>query len=457
MAYVFLRYLRAEQSFDQIDVFEQQDSFGGVWTSSPKDAHPDVSIPQTNPNFPLDEPISSNAFLTPMYEGLETNIPNNLMKFSDAPFGQTDQLFPTRETVLQYLKEYGEDVRDLIQFKTQVVDVQLRQEPLQDTWEVETKRLGSDKTSKCVYDAVVVANGHYTVPSLPNIKGIKEWAQAHPDVIAHSKYYQNPASYKDKKVIVIGNSASGVDIAHQISTVAKLPVLNSSRSESPLSFGASWKRPVPEISEFLPLSAGDRAVRFKDSSIETNIDAVLFCTGYYYNFPFLPSLQRQLIDTGERVKHLYRQTFFIDHPSLAFIGLPSKILPFRTFEGQAAAIARVWANRLALPSKIVMEQLEEQEVLKRGNGRGFHVLPVPQDVNYHDDMVDWASTAGDCEHGKLPPKWSDKERWQRSIFPKIKQAFAERGEDRRYVKSIEDLGFDYDQAREEEGQMKNTC
>lgn len=454
----FFRYLRAEHHFEKIDIFEQQSSFGGVWNYSPVDGDATISVPQTDPNAPLDRPICRHersfvgdqdghaTFLTPMYEGLETNIPHCLMQYSDASSLQAYQLFPARETVVDYLAEYAEDVKDLVYFQTQVVDIQLKQAALQDVWMVETKRLASGKISKEEYDAVVVANGHYDVPSLPDIKGIREWNEANPGAIAHSKLYRNPRGYANKKVVVVGNSASGVDIASQISTVAKHPVLNSTRSDSPLSFGAIWKRNVLEIVEFLSPFSGSRAIRFQDGSIETGIDAVLFCSGYYYSFPFLSSLRPKLIDTGERVEHLYRQLFYIDHPTLAFLGLPSKIIPFRTFEGQAAVIARVWTNRLTLPPKHQMKLSEEQEVAERGSGRTFHVLPFPKDFDYHNDMVDWVLQATESVHGKTPPKWSEKETWQRKRFPLIKKAFAERGENRRFVKSVQELGFEYEKS-----------
>ena len=385
-------------------------------------------------------------FLTPMYEGLETNIPHVLMQYSDAPSLQDQQLFPTRESVLKYLEDYAEDIRELVHFRTQVVKIQLNHEMVQDIWTVETRRLDLGKTSTQEYDAVVVASGHYSVPSLPDIEGIQEWNKTYQGAIAHSKFYRNPGRYADKKVVVVGNSASGVDIANQIGSVAKHPVLNSTRSDSPLSFGATWKKNVPEIAEFLSPSSDDRAIRFKDGNVEANVDAVLFCTGYHYSLPFLSSLRPKLIDTGERVQHLYRHLFYINHPSLAFIGLPSKIIPFRTFQGQAAVIARVWANRLALPSADRMKQWEEHEASERGLGRTFHVLPFPKDFTYHNELVDWAQTAADSGDGQVPPRWSQKETWQRERFPLIKKAFAERGEDRHVVMTVEDLGFVYDLA-----------
>ena len=385
-----------------------------------------------------------------MYDRLETNIPHSLMRYSDAPSLQDHQLFPAREIVVQYLEEYAKDVQDMVHFQTQVVDIHLKHGTPQDVWTLETKTLTSNEVSREEYDAVVVANGHYTVPKLPDIQGIQEWDKANPGAIAHSKFYRTPAQYANKKVLVVGNSASGVDIANQIGTVARHPVLNSTRSKSPLSFGAMWKRTVPEIAEFLPPRRSDRAIQFRDGSVETGVDAILFCTGYFYSYPFLSTLSPKLIDTGERVQHIYRHVFYIELPSLAFIGLPSKIIPFRTFEGQAAVIARVWANRLTLPTKARMDQWEEHEMAERGSGRSFHVLPFPKDFDYHNDMVDWALQATDPEHGKIPPKWSKRETWQRERFPLIKKAFGERGEDRHSVRSAEELGFDYDTATAQE-------
>ncbi|KAF6233957.1 hypothetical protein HO173_007787 [Letharia columbiana] len=130
------KYLLAENCFDTIDVFEQQASFGGVWNYS-NDPIDTIDIPQTNPHQPLDEPIwrpCSNpngvangaqkaTFVSPMYERLETNIPHSIMKFSDMPSLEDHQLFPSREVVTQYLEDYGEDVKHLVSFQTQVMDI----------------------------------------------------------------------------------------------------------------------------------------------------------------------------------------------------------------------------------------------------------------------------------------------------------------------------------------------
>lgn len=417
-----------------------------------------------NPDQPLEEPIwhaesvkgdhtnveSYATFISPMYERLETNIPHCLMKHSDASSLEAHQLFPTREVVIQYLGEYAEDVRHLVHFQMQVIDVRQKSQEAQNDWVVQFKSLQSNEVSEKGYDAIVVANGHYTVPTLPDIKGIREWNQVNKGIVSHSKFYRRPEPFTDKKVMIVGNSASGVDIASQIATVCKHPVLNCTRSYSPLTYEAKYKETVPEIVEFLPRAHGTRAVLLANGRIEKDIDAILFCTGYFYSFPFLSSITPKLISTGERVQNLYKHLFYIPNPTLAFIGLPSKIIPFRTFEGQSAVVARVWSRRLELPPKLEMYKWEKGVIEERGIGKPFHVLPFPKDFEYHNKLVAWAFSAQGGLSG-VPLKWTEKETWLRERFPAIKKAFADKGEERHTVRTVEELGFNYDGWLREQG------
>ena len=462
MAY---RYLLAENCFQIIDVFEQQASFGGVWTYY-KDPVGKIDSPQTNQHQPLDETVCQSrlnqnviagdaqqaAFVSPMYEDLETNVPQSLMKFSDSPSSEDQQLFPRREIVIKYLEDYGEDVRYLVSFQTQVMGIH---QTRPGTHQVRFKNLQDGTVYEKSYDAVLVASGHYAVPSIPNIKGIKEWDQVNPGVISHTKYYRSPEPFTDKKVLVVGNAASGTDIASQVGEVSKHPLLMSQRSQSILAFTASYKEIVPEIAEFLPKSQGRRGVRFVDGRVEEDFDAILFATGYYYSFPFLSSLEPEIISTGERVQHLYKQIFYIDDPTIAFLGLPSKVVPFRTIEGQAAVTARVWAGRLELPSKMEMSKWEETIIAERGAGKAFHVLLFPKDFEYHNELVNWAARATG-QGGKLPMRWSEKETWERERFPEIKRAFANKGRARHDIKTLQQLGFDYDAWLKEQGSQNGA-
>ncbi|KAL9011060.1 MAG: hypothetical protein Q9173_004060 [Seirophora scorigena] len=450
------KQLLAEDHFQAIDVFEQQASTGGVWNYNSYAPSQELSVPQSNPHQPLEEPRWESPglveqiqpkplFVTPMYDQLESNIPHFLMKHSDDSSLEDQPLFAGHESVLQYLNRYAEGVRHLVNFRSQVYDVQLEKDRGKDQWLVCTKDLVSRRVTEKIYDAVVVASGHYYVPMVPDIPGIQRWNEAYPGAITHSKYYRTPDAFKDKKVIVVGNSASGVDIAAQISTVSSLPLLNSKRSAAPEHQRiAPWKLDMPEIAEFLaPSASRPRAVRFTNNEIECNIEAIVFCTGYYYSFPFLSSLRPPVIITGERVENLYKHIVSIPHPTLAFIGLPYKIIPFRTYEGQAAVVARIWSGRLSLPPHRQMRAWEAQRIREKGAGKKFHELANLEDFRYHNDLVDWALKAqpgkGDDEF-TVPPRWSKEDEVVRKNIPAIKEAFAEMGHARHAVGSLDELG-----------------
>lgn len=68
-----------------------------------------------------------------------------------------------------------------------------------------------------VYDAVMVCNGHYKDPLLPNIKGQEKFKGRQ----WHSHDYRSPEEFKDKRVLLVGAGPSGTDIAVQIAAVAK--------------------------------------------------------------------------------------------------------------------------------------------------------------------------------------------------------------------------------------------
>ncbi|KAF7192625.1 Thiol-specific monooxygenase [Pseudocercospora fuligena] len=461
------KYLLAEKAFSRITIFEQRSTTGGLWNYIPCDSESalDVSIPQTSPHAGLDQPIWKNSneandgqeqaqFMTAVYERLETNIPRGLMGFSDLEWPEDCQLFPKHEDVLEYIEQYAKDVLHLIQFRTQVLDVRPHS---QDQWLVKTQAVEQKIAStpvEEVYDAVIVASGHYAVPYIPDVVGIQDWNRAHPGLISHSKYYRKPENYTGKKVIVVGNSASGIDIGAQIATVCKLPLLMSQKSESYLNVGGASpeKQEKPEIIEYLPESRG---VKFADGTTETDIDAVVYCTGYFYSYPFLESLDPPVVSTGRRVENIYHHLFYRQRPTLSFLVLNQKVIPFPFAEVQSALVARVLSGRLTLPSEEDMRAWEEDNVKEAGEGTSFHVLKFPKDADYLNMLHDWAVSVDETKEGvngavgKTPPYWSEKQYWIRERFPNIKKAFNDLGEARHKTRRLEDVGYDFEAWRRE--------
>jgi hypothetical protein len=277
-----------------------------------------------------------------------------------------------------------------------------------------------------------------------------------------------------QKVLIIGNSASGTDLAAQIAPHCTPPLLISSRSP-PTQFLPSTSTTetasLPEIAHF---NTEERSIAFKNSHVEHDIDAIIFCTGYLYSFPFLTSLDPPLINlhgpnAGTRVQNLYQHIFYRPHPTLSFIALPQRIIPFPLSEAQASVIARYLSGRLSLPSDQKMKAWEDERLgRKRRDGVGsdgerkFHLLGYPEDAEYINFLHDWAlqasplrahdSSSSGSNPGteykhvveKMPPFWGEEEHWMRERTPLIKKAARELGARRRAeVKTLEELGFDF--------------
>jgi cation diffusion facilitator CzcD-associated flavoprotein CzcO len=464
--------LLAERAFEKIDILEQRHEVGGIWNLTTNILSERTPIPQLDTDCDIESQTFSelkndttgemaerdrvDRFETPLYDLLETNIPKQLMQYANRPFADDLPLFPRHQSVLDYCKQYAEDVTSLIRFGCRVSEVRAIGEGTQDDghcsgWSVTTV---DDETSDLgvrEYDAVVVASGHFSVPYIPAIKGIEAWSTSYCGSIIHSKAYRHPDMFTDKRVIVVGNSASGTDIGAQIGEVCKHPLLQSSRTES-LFFspeGVPWKEDVPEIVEFLDPEKYYRSVRLADGRVERDVDTVLFATGYFYSFPFL-KVDPPVITSGLRTRDVYRQLFHIRYPTLAFPVLPQRIVPFPMAENQAAVIARVWSGRLTLPHEEEMRVWEKEMLEERGDGKAMHILNFPEDADYLNMLYDWASSATPHQGlqndgvGLLGTRWDDKRRWMRSQIPVIKMAHAERKEDRFSVRTVEELGFDFE-------------
>lgn len=371
------------------------------------------------------------------------------MGFQDLDWPQESQLFPKHETVLKYIQDYGADVQDLIQYETQVLDVSPISPNPSSPWKVLTRDIRSDAQIEEEYDAVIVANGHFIVPYIPDIPDVRAWNETYPGAITHAKYYRDPAEYAGKKVVVIGNSASGSDISTQIAQYCAHPLLWSMKSPSIFKVGTSpAKRELPPIAKFLPSTRG---VEFEDGTVENDVDAVVFATGYFYSLPFLENVEPRLIRDGSHVQHTYQHVFYTPRPTLSFLALPQRVIPFPVAEAQAAAVARVYSGRLALPPIDAMQDWERGVIEEMGDGRNFHLLPFPKDGNYINEMARWALSATPRDglenegKGKVPPTWGEWEFWCRENFPKIRAAFGALGEKRFGVRTLEEVGFSFEE------------
>ncbi|KAI1191394.1 FAD/NAD(P)-binding domain-containing protein [Nemania serpens] len=442
------------------------------------------------------------VFPNPMYDNLHTNIPHTLMRYSDLGFTAADgkgkgthegcEIFPPRQVVQEYLEQYARDVRHMVRFSTLVTDVSLQtpssstpgpgQPRIQEKWTVRSTNLMTDVSRTETYDALVVATGHYSAPYIPPVApDMSEFAAAHPGVVSHSKTYRVASAFAGKRVVVVGSGPSGLDIASQISAVCASPLIISARSPIPddtaehLAVGDKV-RIVGPIKRFLideqgievgsaptSLNTGSEGEGEEATERISNVDAILFCTGYLYTFPFfsassLPASTPALITDGRRVHGVARHFLHTHHPTLVFPALPYKIIPLPLAEAQAAVFARLWSNRLPLPSHEQLQRWEREDEEGRGfegsrvsrPGKPFHTFPKGGDALYINALHDWALRAGGGEEGKgkgkEPPFWGDEELWQRSIYAQAKIKFEETG---CKAKTLEELGFRHEKLARE--------
>ncbi|KPM35642.1 hypothetical protein AK830_g10932 [Neonectria ditissima] len=453
------KYFLAEKKFSKIQLFEQRATPGGVWNYTPLVREQGFTVPRTQPSSLPDQAIwpkegGEVEFMSPIYDLLETNIPNSLMCYSDVEFPQGSPLFPKHAAVLQYLKDYADGLTPYISYRTQVLNVQKPSSQPNGPWQVEVLDLKANEITKTEFDAVVVASGHYNDPFIPHITGLVEFDKAYPGAVSHSKFYRRPDDFTDKKVIVVGNSASGVDVSVQLSTVAKLPVFVSEKEKPSIvqpQADTPWAENVPEIVEFLPEKRG---VRFANGRVELDIDSVIFCTGFHYSYPFLKNVEPSIVvPSGSHADHLWEHILYTADPTLAFLSVPQRIVPLPVSEAQSAVIGRIWSGRLSPPSKREMDAWVDDQHRVKGEGKAIHVMTSPEDVDYVNRLHHLSGTAAKASdlglendgEGKRPPYWNLETRWVRERVPKIKLASRAVGERRHELRTLKDLGFDYEE------------
>jgi hypothetical protein len=114
-----------------------------------------------------------------------------------------------------------------------------------DGWRAETSE-GSEW-----HPAIISATGRFGAPIMPHFPGADDFA----GTLIHAREYLGGEPYTGKRVMVVGNGPSGVDIVTELADVAQTPVLFSQRTGLILSprypFGLP-KHLWVMIGEFLP-------------------------------------------------------------------------------------------------------------------------------------------------------------------------------------------------------------
>ncbi|KAJ8664231.1 hypothetical protein QAD02_005893 [Eretmocerus hayati] len=329
------RHLAVHQDKFEFTVYERSNEIGGIWLYNEKTGLDDDGYP-----------VHSS-----MYRDLRANVPMVLMGFPDYRRNkESDGACLTHRAVLDYLIEYANqfDLYRFIQFHTVVERVEF--EPLSGNynstkgkWKVKTRDTKSGQMKVFFYDAIMVCNGHFFEPNIPQIPGLDKFEG---DVL-HSHDYRMPEFLYGKRAIVLGAAVSGVDIALEISKAAELVYLSHNYPRK-LNGRSSNIVEIAGIDSFR-----DGVFILKDGSNVTGVDALIFCTGYRYSYPFLSeSTSVRVIDN--QVMPLYKHVINVEHPSMGFIGIPQSIIPMPLFHLQVQYFVSLLMCKFSLPSKAEM-------------------------------------------------------------------------------------------------------
>ncbi|KAK4547571.1 hypothetical protein LTR36_000528 [Oleoguttula mirabilis] len=439
----------------RVTIFERKTGPGGVWNTAPGNGY----------------------WPSPVYEGLETNVPRTLMTFSDHPWDASVSLFPQSSQVNDYLHTYAAKLRGsypdeqqvlkkqvlTFQYRTEVQKLRKGTHGMTAEWKIESKQynLGQPPIVKSqAYAGIVVAIGNYHDVFMPDRPGFSEWRQMLPNTVLHSVDYRNPRDFTNMTVLVIGNSASGWDISSQLAaTTARVTV--STRRFNP-QVGNAQVSPgceaAPAIDCFDPST---RSVRFVDGRILTGVDRLIYCTGYVYDLSFIKEgkgkKEQPLFDSGLKVKNVYKHMFYTQDPSLAFVGLPKMSAAFTVAEAQSAVIARVLSTRLAIPCmpfRVTWEnEYNDEWIYQMQEGlateEGYHSVQLSLDKDYVNELLAWSMSVGDSPesiNAQPPPYWCECFDKARAESRSIRNAFQARGQRRHEITSLKSIGFTHLQA-----------
>lgn len=174
----------SQDGFD-VTVFEKEPTVGGVW--APSRAYP----------------------------GLRTNNPRETYAFSDFPYPEATEDFPTASRVMEYLASYAEHfgLEPCLRRSTRVLSVS----------RATSRRSGShggfhvrfqaaDESAEPEirhFDFVVVCNGVFSEPYVPTPEGVQRFSGQ----ILHSSRIRSPDTLRGRRVVVVGGGKSALDCA----------------------------------------------------------------------------------------------------------------------------------------------------------------------------------------------------------------------------------------------------
>jgi trimethylamine monooxygenase len=104
-----------------------------------------------------------------------------------------------------------------------------------------------------------------------------------------------------------------------------------------------------------------QTAHFKDGSSKT-VDAIILCTGYLHNFPFMEDKLKLVTANRLATADLYKGIAYVHNPQIHYIGMQDQWFTFNMFDAQAWWSRDVIMGRIDLPPyQDMVRDVEQRE------------------------------------------------------------------------------------------------
>ncbi|KAL2847213.1 major facilitator superfamily domain-containing protein [Aspergillus pseudoustus] len=412
----------------EVVVFERSHAAGGVWLY-------DERRP-LEPSYTNLKPLAAEEFFDapdassdhsskvlghappgPCYQGLTNNVSTPLMRVTLNAWPEGTPDFVSHSVMKEYIQDTARKTRaeDVTIYGARVKNVEKQGEGWLVTWSTLDQGDSGvvERELNSIFDAVVVASGHYHTPRIPETPGLAEAKARWPDRIKHSKGYRKPEGFDGKNILLIGGAVSAIDIAREISSQAGTIYQSTRNGEFDITASILPENGVriSEVERYEILddtdsdTPADKAlplkIHLKSGQELCNVHEIIVCTGYQFTLPFLPSYhndkltpaeadEKILVTDGTQAHNLHQDIFYIPDPTLAFVGVPFYTATFTLFEFQAIVVANVLSGIANLPAESAMRAEYNERVGRKGVGKRFHSLKDIEEL-YVNELLDWVN------------------------------------------------------------------
>ncbi|KAJ3962408.1 hypothetical protein N0V92_000885 [Colletotrichum tropicale] len=373
----------------QVTAIEQNEFIGGNWHLSPRKGQT-TALPWTS--FNTSKQTVRIAFPDSCLTAVSASLQGHQCHYTDFPFPKDVPTHPPAKDVERYLEAYADnfDLKRHVQFSTKVTKIERDDDAIR--WTIYTRSTKSDLENMAeeqqVFDRIVIATGILNVPVDVNIKGIEKFEGE----AVHSRDFKEPSRYEGKNVLIMGVGATGVDTQSFLKKANAKSIYLSHRGQYYLHPSFMSPRKLDGVEHRIPTFSNDLADNLRDGSVKAvtgvkeitgpksvtltdgtvldDIDAIVVCSGYHYDFSLIkgagnPTDPKKAPDNYKRINaakykdphdtlpRLYRGFISEQYPeSLAVLG-HFLIMgpPFVVYDLATMALSSLWSGQAPIPDQ----------------------------------------------------------------------------------------------------------